>query len=209
VRIPLHLLLLQLLPIIAFLIVDSLVRDPLWAIVAALVCVALLSALSFWQNRRFDRFILIDALLIGTLGAATLISQNELFFRLKPAVIEAAMVPFLLFLALGKEATLLGYLSRFGGEGTPAPEALKLLRKLFTVFAALMLVHAVVVVFFALYGSRAAWAWVSGPGFYLLLVPVFGWIVVLRIRRARAARRAAEPEEAAPRPRVSGRRDKR
>ncbi len=207
-RIPPHLLLLQLLPIVAFLIVDSMVREPFWAIVSALICVALLSVFSFWQQRRFDPFILVDALLIGALGAATLISKNESFFRLKPAVIEGAMVPFLLFLALGKEATLLGYLCRFGAQGAPTPEALKLLRQLFSLFAALMLVHAVVVVFFALYGSRAAWAWVSGPGFYLLLVPVFGWMIALRIRRARAMSRGrSEALEPSPEPtRVSGRR---
>lgn len=193
-RIPLHLLLLQLLPLLVFLAVDALVREPLWAIVAALVCAALQSAITFWQQRRFDRFILVDALLIGALGAASLISKNELFFRLKPAVIEAVMVPFLLVLAFARESLLIGYLRRYGAQGDPAPGALVLLRRLFALLGLLVSLHAGVVVYFALYGSRQAWAWVSGPGFYLLLVPLFAWILVLRWRRSRAAAAAASAE---------------
>jgi len=201
---PVRLLLLQLLPILVFLVVDALVQDPLWAIGAALLFVVFQTALTFARQRRLDPFILVDALLIGGLGAVSLLSKDELFFKLKPAIIEGVMVPFFLVLALGGDRLLSGYLGRYAVGMTLNPQAMPMLRRMLLGMTALILLHAVVVVYAALRLSRQSWAWISGPGFYLLLLPVVGWALWRRLALRRAAR--ASEDESARKPAPSGRR---
>jgi intracellular septation protein A len=202
----LRLLLLQLLPILVFLVVDAFVQDPLWAIGAALLFVVFQTALTFARQRRLDPFILVDALLIGGLGAVSLLSKDELFFKLKPAIMEGVMVPFFLVLALGGDRLLSGYLGRYAMGMTVNPQAMPMLRRLLLGMTALVLLHAGAVVYAALRLSRQSWAWISGPGFYLLLLPVVGWALWRRLAMRRAARASADEGPARPRPAPSGRR---
>ena len=200
-----RLLLLQMLPILAFLAVDAVVQDPLWAIGAALVLVLFQTVWIYVRERRLDPFVVVDALLIGGLGAVSLLSKNELFFKLKPAIMEAVIVPFFLVLALGGERFVQGYFGRFLGSGTALnPQVMPLLRRLLGVMSALIVVHAGLVVWAAYYASRQTWGWISGPGFYVILLPVLGWALYRRITGKRVQ---PEPEpQPEPRPRVSGRR---
>jgi intracellular septation protein A len=204
---PARLLLLQLIPLLVFLAADALVKNPLWAIVAALAAVAFQAAWTFVRERRFDRLVLLDVALIGGLGAVSLISRNDLFFKLKPAILEGVMIPYLAVLALGGERLLGGYLRRYSATATIPLQALGLMRKLLLVMMLLVAVHAAVVTWAALYASRSAWAAISGPGFYVILVPVAAWVLWAR-RRARqaASAAAAAPDPEKPVRRISGRR---
>ena len=201
---PARLLLLQLIPLLVFLAVDTLVKNPAWAIGAALGAVGFQAAWTFARERRFDRLILLDVALIGSLGAVSLISRNDLFFKLKPAIMEGVMVPYLAVLALGGERLLGGYLRRYSAATTIPPAALALMRRLLLFMTALVLLHALLVTWAALHASRRVWAAISGPGFYVILLPVGVWVLWIR-HRARRARLASTPEPAQPARRISGR----
>lgn len=204
--IPVRLLALQLLPILVFLLVDSLVEDPVWAIGAALAFVAFQTVVMFVRHRRFDPLILLDAALIGGLGAISLLSEDDLFFMLKPAIMEGLMVPFLLLLALGGPGLLKRYLERYTPGATFNEQALPLLRTMLGLMSALVAVHAVAVVLAALYLTRQAWGLVSGPGFYVLLVPLLGWTLYQRFKRRRAQREEDEQMKPPARERIRARR---
>jgi intracellular septation protein A len=185
---------LQLFPIVVFLVVDSLVQDPRWAIVAALAFVVLQAIITFARGKGFDRFLLLDLLLVGGMGAASLLTRNEVFFKLKPAILEGVMVPYLLFLALARQSLLLGYFDRHAVGVTVSAERLPVLRRLLGMMGALVALHAALVVVAALLWSKRTWGLVSGPGFYVLLVPLVGWSLVQRLR----LRRQAQAQESAP-----------
>lgn len=193
-RNPLRLLLLQVLPILVFLVVDSLVEDPAWAIGAALLFVAFQAFLTLLRRKKLDAFIAVDALLISGMGAVSLLTENDLFFMLKPAILEGLMVPYLAFLALAPDKLLIGYFERYGGglaipaaaSGHSFAAAFGVMRKLLLWLAAGILLHAGAVVCAALLWSRQTWGWVSGPGFYLLLVPFAIWVLWRRWRFSRA-----------------------
>lgn len=202
-QVPIRILLVQMLPIIVFLLVDAAVQNPAWAISSALVFVAFQAAWIFLKQRRFEWLILVDAGLIGFLGGISLISDNDLFFKLKPAIMEAVMVPLFLFLALGGQPVLTRFLKRYTGGMTIDAAVYPLLKKLMLGIALMVLLHAGLVVIAALYWSRQAWGWISGPGFYLLLVPMVIYVQVYKWRLRQAQRL---PAPTPPKRVVSGRR---
>ena len=76
-RMPIHLLVLQLLPILVFLLVDALVQDPLWAIGSALIFVAFQTVLNYVRKKKFDPFILIDALVVPVMRLVVFFQISE------------------------------------------------------------------------------------------------------------------------------------
>jgi hypothetical protein len=200
---------LQLFPIIVFLVVDAVVQDPLWAIVAALAFVALQAIVTLARGKGFDRFLILDLLLVGGMGAASLLTRNEVFFKLKPAILEVVMVPYLGFLALARESLLLGYFDRYAVGVKVGAERLPMLRRLLGMMAGLVALHAALVVVAALLWSKRTWGLISGPGFYALLVPLVGWSLAQRLRLRRRALQESEPSPPAPARRITGRRRRR
>jgi intracellular septation protein A len=192
--VPVRILLIQMLPIIVFLVVDAFVEDPAWAIVSALVFVVFQAGWIFFRQRRFEWLILVDTALIGVLGGISLISDDDLFFKLKPAILEAVMVPLFLFLALGGNNVLNRFLQRYTAGIAIAPAVFPLLKKLMLGIALMVALHAGVVVLAALYMSRQAWGWISGPGFYLLLVPMFLYIQFYKRKLRRSLAVPADPD---------------
>jgi hypothetical protein len=180
---------LQLFPILVFLVVDALVQDALWAIISALVFVVVQTLLSLARGRGFDRFLLLDLVLLGGMGAASLLTKNEVFFKLKPAILEGIMIPYFLFLALGGEKTLTSYFNRYGMNQPLNPAALPLMRRLIGLMGVLVALHAGLTAVAAIYWSKRAWGLISGPGFYVLLLPLLLWMLYQRHR----ARRQPEP----------------
>jgi len=91
-------LLLQLLPGFIPLLV-YIIADDLWGTeTGLLVAVGLgIIELAYYRIRdgRFDRFILLDTMLIVVLGVVSLVLENDIFFRLKPALLGVVMCAFL------------------------------------------------------------------------------------------------------------------
>ena len=75
------------LPLIVFVLVDSFLgtfAGIIFAIGFGLVEMALI----FYREKRFDKFVLGDTLLLVVLGLVSIYLDNDVFFKLKPALIE-------------------------------------------------------------------------------------------------------------------------
>ena len=44
------------------------------------------------KEKRFDKFILLDTLLLVVLGVISIVLNNDIFFKLKPGLIELILV---------------------------------------------------------------------------------------------------------------------
>ncbi len=122
-----------------------------------------------------------NGLLIG-LGSISLFTQEGIWFKLQPSILEAAMAVVLIGSFLAKKPVLpmmmkkQGLLERFPEKARPAIE---------NAYAGItwrsgifMLVHAALAAWAALYWSTRAWAFLKGVGFTLsfivyLLVEMF------------------------------------
>jgi len=120
------------------------------------------------KEKRFDKFILFDTLLLVVLGVVSIILHNDIFFKLKPGLIELILVAVLAVSAFSS-LNIVGLMSQRylkGAQFNDAQEAQmrKTLKSLFFIF----LGHTLLVFYSAFYMSKEAWAFISGGLFYIL-----------------------------------------
>jgi intracellular septation protein A len=183
-------LLAQMLPLLVFIIADAVFNNVKISILLAIVFAAGQMAFFYFRTGQFDWFILLDVGLIAGLGTVSIIFKNELFFKVKPAIIDAAAIIFFLVLVFSSDNFLLGYFGRMvQGQGVRLrPEAIGMMKTMLFWMCIYILFHIAAVLYTAFYSSRKMWAFVSGPGFYLLFIPV---MVVLLFKAYRKRRQLA------------------
>jgi len=179
------LFLIQLLPLIVFIVVDSFVTDVRISILSAILFAAGQMAFVYFHSRRFEWLILIDVGLIAGLGGVSIAFDNELFFKVKPAIIEGVVIVFILVLILAPGRFLLRYFGRMMPGMVFRSEALRMMKLMLGLICAGTAVHIGAVLYTAFYSSREVWAFVSGPGFYIIVLPI-GVIPVI-VKRLKAS----------------------
>ncbi len=183
-------LFLQFLPIVVFVAVDAIVENTVISIVSAVLFTAVQAGITRHVSGRFDYFLLADLALIAAMGGASIAAGDDRFFRVKPAIVEALCVPFLLFFVFAPDGFIAGYFGRYLPPGrTLAAAAFPLLKRILLIMAVYTGLHAAAIVYTAEHSSRTVWAFVSGPGFYLALIPVMGYAALARYSRSRAPKR--------------------
>lgn len=181
-------------PLIIFILADSIWGTQV-GLVTAVVFGAIELAVSWYRERVVDRFLLLDIGLIILLGLASLWKGNDLFFKLKPAVIEVFFAV-ILGISAWSSRNIVWMMSRryMKGLSLDSSAMTKMrhaLRPLFWIFLA----HAGLTVYAAVAMSRQAWAFISGGLFYLVFLglALFG-IVKKRLVRMQWKRLYADDE---------------
>ena len=139
------------------------------------------------REKRLDKMVLLDTFLILMMGGFSLLSGDEIFFKLKPAIIQLVSVVFLGVLAFLKPKALVAMSQRFlKGQQPMSDEQLASLQTSAKALTALLFIHSLLIVYAALYLSKGVWAFISGPFLYILaglfFVCQFGY-AWLRARR--------------------------
>ncbi len=176
-------LLAQMFPLIVFIIVDSFCNDIKISIISAIVFAAGQLLFFYLKTGAFDWFVLLDVGLIAGLGSISIVFKNEMFFKVKPAIIEAATIIFMLVLIFSPDKFLLDYFGRMMPKGMSInPAAIGALKNMLLIMSGYVVVHIGAVLYTAKFSSRKMWAFVSGPGFYFLFIPVMGYVLVKRMK---------------------------
>ena len=143
------------------------------------------------KEKRFDKFILFDTLLLVALGAVSIILDNDIFFKLKPGLIELILVA-VLGISAFSPVNIIGLMGQRYMKGTTFNDAQvaqmrKSLKALFYIFA----VHTLLVFYAAFFMSKEAWAFISGGLFYIL----FGvYFLIELVRQKRKQKQFANEE---------------
>jgi isopentenyldiphosphate isomerase/intracellular septation protein A len=155
------------------------IADEFWGMKVGLI-VALLIGLvemgfTWYREKRLDRFVLLDTALLVALSGISILLDNEIFFKLKPALIELILCV-ILGVSVFSSFDIIGTMTRKymkGVEMNEVQEALfkRNLRNLFFIVVA----HTVLVFYSAFYMSKEAWAFISGGLFYILFIIYFGF----------------------------------
>ena len=146
------------------------------------------------KEKRFDKFILFDTLLLVVLGAVSIILDNDIFFKLKPGLIELILVAVLAVSAFS-QVNIIGLMGQRFLKDTQFNEAQmaqmrKSMKYLFYIFAA----HTLLVFYATFFMSKEAWAFISGGLFYIL----FGVYFLVELFRQKRKQKLQAKEEWVP-----------
>lgn len=156
------------LPLFIFIIADELWGTQIGLIVA--ISVGVLETIFLWfKERRFDKFILFDTLLIVSLGGVSLILDNDVFFKLKPAIIGVIICTLLGVSIFTPQNFILAMSKRYFKDISFSDEQHKQLLKSLKIIFYIFLIHTISVFYSVWFMSKEAWAFISGGLFYLLL----------------------------------------
>ena len=153
------------------------IADEYWGMKVG-VAVALLIGLgemgyTWVREKRLDRFVLLDTALLVVLSGISILLENEIFFKLKPALIELILCS-ILGVSVFSSVDIIGSMTRKYMKGIEMNEAQEKLfkRNLRNLFY-IVLAHTAFVFYSAFYMSKEAWAFISGGLFYILFVIYF------------------------------------
>ncbi len=163
-----------LLPIIIFILADEIWGTKIGLVVAIASGVIEL-AITYFREKRFDRFILFDTALLVIMGGISILLDNDIFFKLKPAFINLIFCLVLGLSAFSEKNLLLLYSQRYFKDITLGPEQQQAMQKMIRLMFWFMSVYTLLVVYSAIYMSKEAWAFISGGLFYILFGVLIVW----------------------------------
>jgi isopentenyldiphosphate isomerase/intracellular septation protein A len=171
------------LPLIVFIAADAVWGTKIGLIVAVAVGIVEI-IVTYIKEKTIDKFILLDIGLIVALGVVSILLENDIFFKLKPALIElifcvilgiSVFSPVNIMMLISKR-----YMKNIDLNEAQVQQFTRSLRALFFIF----LGHTVLIVYSAFFMSKGAWAFISGGLFYILFAVYFGFEFI-RARRKR------------------------
>ena len=173
-------------PLFVFIIADEFWGMKVGLVVALLIGVGEM-CFTWFREKRLDRFVLLDTALLVALSGISILLENEIFFKLKPALIELILCS-ILGVSVFSSVDIVGAMTRKymkGVEMNEVQEALfkRNLRNLFYI----VVFHTGLVLYSAFYMSKEAWAFISGGLFYILFFIYFGFEFFRNRKLARKA----------------------
>jgi len=146
------------------------------------------------RQKKADPFIAADTLLLAVAGALSLVLRDEIFFKLKPAIIEIVLAGAMGAMLALPVSYLKGYIGR-QLRGIAIPDAaLPSMKRSLGVMLGVIIAHAALTVYASFAMSTAAWGFISGGLLYILFgVYAVGQFASAKLKASRA--RAAGPGE--------------
>jgi intracellular septation protein A/isopentenyldiphosphate isomerase len=182
-----------LIPVLVFVVADALFGEVVGLVVGLATGIGEF-AFTLIKNRKADPFVAADTILLAVAGGLSLVLRNEIFFKLKPAVIEAVLAVSLAVLLVLPPSVLKGWLSsQLRGIALP-DSALPMMKRSLLFMLGVLAVHIALTVWAALSLSNAAWGFISGGLLYIL----FGVVVLAQFISVRLAARAARQVDMLP-----------
>lgn len=161
-----------LLPLIIFILADELFDTVISLSIA--VAVGIFQAIwIFIKEKRFDYFVLLDTGLIVVLGLISIVSHDDLFFKLKPGIIQIILCIMILFMAFAPPTLLSGMMGRYGLTVELNEDSVRLLRRNMRILFFILLAHTTLVFYSAFYMSKESWGVISGVLLYLIFGAYF------------------------------------
>ncbi len=156
-----------LIPLLIFIVADE-----IWGTAVGLY-VALITGLGelgyyYLKDRKIDRFILLDTGLLIVLGGVSIFLENDIFFKIKPALIELILLAVVAFSLWGPKNLIRAMGERYVGQMDLDLHQERMMRINMLVMFWITLIHIILVLYSAKYMSTGSWAFISGGLFYIM-----------------------------------------
>ncbi|QZE15600.1 septation protein IspZ [Halosquirtibacter laminarini] len=165
-----------LIPLLVFIIADA-IWGPQIGVIVALVIGVLELLIVYIRDRIIDRFILLDTAILVLFSSLSLITHDEIFFKLKPAFMESFLVVVIGISVFTSKNLILMMSRRFmpteiGGD----QEAM--MKKMMIPLFWMMLVHVFMIVYAAYFMSNEWWGFISGVLFYVIVLSYMAFFML-------------------------------
>jgi intracellular septation protein A len=161
-----------LLPLFVFIIADAFFGTEI-GLITAVIFGFLQLLYSYIKFKKIDKFVLFDTLLIIAMGAVSLFLHNDVFFKLKPAIINLILCGVLGISAFSSKNIIAKMTAHYVKDIKLNPTQLRQLQKSARNLFFLFVFHSILIVYSALYMSKEAWVFISGVLFYILFAAYF------------------------------------
>ncbi len=173
-----------LLPLFVFMIADEIwgTRTGLYVAVAFGVIELILTRI---KDGKYDRFIIFDTAFLVILGLVSILLENDIFFKLKPALIEGILCIILAVSIFSPANLILAMTRRYmkNVEMTLTDAGIAAMKRMLTIFLFVVAMHTALVVYSAFFMSKEAWLFISGGLFYIIFGVLFaGQILYYKIK---------------------------
>lgn len=180
-------------PLFVFILADEIWGTKTGLFVAVGVGIAEMAWIAI-KEKRFEKFVLFDTLLLVVLGAVSILLDNDIFFKLKPGLIELILVAVLAVSAFSSLniVGLMGkrYLKDTEFNDAQMAQMRSSIKALFYIFT----IHTILVFYSAFYLSKEVWAFISGGLFYI----IFGVYFLYELYRQKRKQKELANEEWVP-----------
>lgn len=161
-----------LLPLLVFILADEIWGTTIGLYVAVGFGIVQLAAI-YIKEKRLDKFVLFDTLLIIVMGAISIILENDIFFKLKPGIIGVILIAFLGISAYSPKNLLMAMSARYmKGIEFNSQQQIAMRRNVRIMFW-LFTAHTALVFYSVFFMSKEAWAFISGGLFYIIFAVFF------------------------------------
>lgn len=179
-----------LLPLFVFIAADEIWGTEIGLYVAVSVGVVQIVAI-YIKEKRLDKFVFFDTILIVGLGLVSILLHNDIFFKIKPGVIGIILVAILGFSTFSSKNIMLMMSQRYLKGVKISEEQQQLMNRSIRLMFWLFLAHTILVFYSAFYMSKEAWAFISGVLFYI----IFGAYFVVELIKNLISKRKYRNEE--------------
>ncbi len=173
-----------LLPLFVFIIADEIWGTRIGLYVAVIFGVTEL-ILTRIKDGNYDRFIIFDTGFLVILGLISILLENDIFFKLKPALMELILCVILAVSAFSPANLVLAMSQRYmkNMEITLNEAGIKAMTRMLKIILLILSLHTILTVYSAFYMSNEAWLFISGGLFYIIFATMFaGQILYYKIR---------------------------
>lgn len=159
-------------PLFVFIAVDEIWGTKIGLIAALVIGVAELIWIGI-REKRFEKFVLFDTLLLIVLGGVSILLDNDIFFKLKPGLVELILCAILAVSAFSR-VNIIGLMTqRYMKDMEMNEQMLAQMRNSMRFMFFVFLGHTALVFYSAFFMSKEAWVFISGGLFYILFGVVF------------------------------------
>ena len=166
-----------LVPLLIFILADEIWGTKVGLYVALSVGIAEF-LFYFLKDKIIDRFILLDTMLLLILGGVSIVFENDLFFKVKPALIEVILLSVIAFSLWGPKNILMAMSERYTGKIHLDAMQEKLMKNNIIAVFWITAFHIILVLFSAFYMSKEAWFFISGGLYYIFFALFFAFMLL-------------------------------
>jgi isopentenyldiphosphate isomerase/intracellular septation protein A len=131
------------------------------------------------RDKKIDGFILLDTGLLIVLGGVSIALENDLFFKIKPALIECILLIIIALSLWGPRNLIMAMSRRYMGDIQLNASQEKAMRMNMIAMFWITVIHIILVLYSAKYMSKEAWVFISGGLYYIFFAAYFAvlWVV--------------------------------